>query len=119
VAGIIIYYAHSIALYDTPQEARDVALLGDLGFEVYNPNNEKDAAGYKTFGMKHFQDIVQNCMALAFRANPDGSINTGVAEEIELARNSHQLVIELPSGVSRRKLTVQQTRELLREQGVR
>lgn len=33
-----VYYAHSLHLYNTPQEKRDIELLEKLGFEVLNPN---------------------------------------------------------------------------------
>lgn len=116
----IVYYAHSIALYGTEQEKRDLATLRNLGFEVVNPNAPEHDAGYKRDGMDHFEKIVKwGSDTLAFRANPDGSINAGVALEIKWALEANHPVIELPANLSRRSLTVEQTRALLREQGWR
>jgi hypothetical protein len=114
-----VYYAHSIALYNTAQEKRDEATLEALGFVVVNPNKPEHDTGYKARGMDYFEDVVRNCAALAFRANPDGSINAGVAREIEMATRFGMQVFELPCGISRRVLTVGQTRSYLAEQGAR
>lgn len=117
----MIYYAHSIVLYNTLQEERDIQLLERLGFEVYSPNNEEDAEGYKIFGMGHFRTLIQDhkIKSLAFRANTDGTINAGIAKEIGFARECGKSVIELPSGITRRTLNVEETREVLLEQGAR
>jgi hypothetical protein len=115
-----VYYAHSIAIYNTPQEARDIDTLTKLGFEVVNPNAPEHEAGYKRMGMDYFTAMIRDCDALAFRANPDGTINAGIAKEIEDALDEPSLpVFELPSGINRRTLTVGQTRATLREQGAR
>lgn len=107
-----VYYAHCMTIYNT-QEQRDVLMLQRLGFEVVNPNG-------KVWGMDHFLDIVENEVdAVAFRALPDGSIPAGVAQEVERARACDKPVFELPTGVLRRTLTVEQTREVLKESGQR
>jgi hypothetical protein len=59
--------------------------------------------------------MAANCDLIAFRALPDGSITCGVAKEIKMGPP----VIELPSGVTRRTLTMQQTLETLAELGER
>jgi hypothetical protein len=56
---------------------------------------------------------------LAFRALPDGTIPSGVAQEIKWAGEAGIPVIELPSAVNRRTLTLDQTREYLKEIGQR
>lgn len=115
-----IYYAHSIALYNSKQEARDVETLSLLGFEVVNPNAQEHDVGYKRSGMLYFETLIRDCAALAFRANPDGTINAGVAAEVAYAGRDPALpIIELPSGVYRRTMTVDYTRAYLREQGIR
>lgn len=114
-----IYYAHCIALYGTPQEERDVATLKSLGFEVINPNAPEHDAGYKSEGMPYFYAIVTECDALAFRANPDGAVPAGVAKEVGWAQAAGHPVIELPGGVIRRTLDVDETREYIREVGAR
>lgn len=113
-----IYYAHSLSLYDTAQEARDIMTLKKMG-EVINPNSDEHQNGYKLSGMDYFDDVVAKCDALAFRAHPDGAIPTGVLKEINFAMNRYLPIIELPSGIERRSLTVSQTREYLRESGQR
>lgn len=114
-----VYYARSIALYDTPQGVRDIAMLSSLGFHVLDPDNPQSEAGYEREGMTYFRTMIEQADVLAFRANPDGSINAGVAQEIEWAEQLGRPVIELPCGIKRRTLTVDQTRAHLREQGAR
>jgi len=116
-----VYYAHPQSLYYTPQEARDVALLKSMGFEVVNPSDQKyvdQIAGMinSEDKMQFFVDLVNTCDILAFRSFPDGSIPAGVAQEIKQATSA---VIELPSGVTRRTLSVEATREVLTELGQR
>jgi hypothetical protein len=63
-----IYYAHCIAIYDTPQEQRDIETLQQLGFEVVNPNCPESANGYKVLGMEYFRQFADTCDAIAFRS---------------------------------------------------
>lgn len=114
-----VYHARSISIYGTPQDERDRALLGALGFDVVDPNQPSHQEGYAREGMNHFTRTVTECSALAFRAHPDGSIPAGVAKEIATAQDWNIPVIELPHGIQRRALTVEQTREYLCEVGHR
>jgi hypothetical protein len=115
-----IYYAHCLALYHTPQEARDIVILQLLGFDVENPNQLKHQDGYKSAGsMDYFKELVDDCDAVAFRALPDGSIPGGVALEVQHAIDTGKPVIELPCGFKRRSLDVDLTREYLRDAGQR
>jgi hypothetical protein len=65
--------------------------------------------------MKFFVQLASECDLIAFRALPDGSITAGVVLEIKAGPP----VIELPSGINRRTLTIQQTLETLQESGQR
>jgi hypothetical protein len=138
-----IYYAHCMAIYNTPQENRDVETLEDLGFIVYNPNNPVDNA--RCSEIRHnfvppseqprsgifystasdeimgevFKPAVEGCDALAFRALPDGRIPAGVFKEIQWAREAGIPRIELPSGVGSRSMSIDATREYLTEMGQR
>ncbi len=117
-----IYYAHCLALYNTPQEGRDLSTLYGLGFEVVNPNKEEHQAGYKYIGdtpMGYFTELVLSCQALAFRALPDGSIPSGVDMEIKAAQKALMPIIELPSACLKRALTYSETKEYLFEVGQR
>lgn len=121
-----IYYAHCIAIYSTPQEVRDMKTLRDLGFSVVNPNTpEVDAEVKRLKGigtgdyMWLFKDIIEKCDALAFRSLPDGRIPAGVLQEILWAREANKLVIELPSNMLHRKMSLESTREYLLEVGKR
>lgn len=117
------YYAHSMHLYDTKQEARDILLLGQLGFDVVNPNSEEIQKGLEAYdgpiNMMYFEDVVIDCDLLAFRALPGGKIGSGVAQEIQWMLRTGRPVIELPSGLEQRGLTYEQTAEMLRETGQR
>ena len=122
------YYAHCMAIYNTPQESRDVALISGLGFEVVNPNNlevENDMIRIKQDGtltddkFDYFRRFSKECDVICFRALPDGSIPSGVAKEIEYFQEENKPILELPSGISRRGINKEQTREYLREVGQR
>lgn len=114
-----VYYAHCTAIYNTPQEARDISTLQMLGFAIDNPNCSECAEGYANISMEFFRSIVANADALAFRALPDGSIPAGVATEIQMAIDLGKPVFELPSCVLRRSLSVDVTRQYLKEVGSR
>ena len=114
-----VYYAHAMSLYNTPQETRDVDTLRMLGFTVLNPNQPKHQLGANREGMEYFKGLVLSCQLLAFRALPDGAISSGVVLEIAWAMETKTPVIELPSSILRRCLTIDQTREYLREIGQR
>lgn len=116
---MLIYYAHALNLYGTPQEKRDVELLENLGFKVYNPNCEEGDIIAKTKGMAGFKTLVDRCGALAYRALPDGRIPSGVVKEIEWARASFKPVIELPYNFLSRQMTVEETAAYLAEIGQR
>ena len=112
-----VYYAHCMALYNTPQEKRDVVLLRKLGFEVVNPNTKECDQGAKLYGMHYFKRFAKTCDLVAFRALPDGAIPSGVALELEWFKELSKPVIELPSGVERRGISREATRQYLREVG--
>jgi hypothetical protein len=116
---LIVYYAHCIAIYDTPQEKRDVDTLEALGWIVINPNCAACKIGYRKEGMAFFHRFAETCDIIAFRALPDGSIPLGVAGEIAMFKEKNKLVIELPSAVGRRILSLSNTREYLLECGQR
>lgn len=124
MGDIKIYYAHSLALYGTAQERRDVELLELLGFEVENPNQLEHAQGYmkikKEGGnpMDYFVRLVTTCDALAFRGLPTGHIPAGVYKEIRTAENNAMPVFELPCFFNR-AVGVEETRQFLREIGER
>jgi hypothetical protein len=137
-----VYYAHCMAIYDTPQERRDLQTLALLGFEVVNPNSPEinarcdalraevrkwnddalpDASPeyFRDAGSEVMQTIfkplVEFCDAVIFRALPDGSIPAGVAQELRWGIGP---VLELP-GSLRRTLSVADTKQYLHEVGQR
>ena len=116
-----VYYAHCTSIFDSSQEERDLVLLRRMGWDVYNPNNEECSRGYEREGMEFFGQLLSSGRfdALVFRALPDGSIPAGVMSEINIAKKNVMPVMEIPSGLSRRGLSVDQTREYLREVGSR
>jgi hypothetical protein len=114
-----IYYAHPLSIYDTAQEQRDLALLKFLGHTVLNPNSPEADAGYKAKGMAYFEEATVTCEAIFFRAFPDGRLPAGVAKEISYFQKRGLPILELPTGISRRTLSVEATREFLSEDGFR
>lgn len=120
-----VYYAHSIHVYNTPQEKRDITLLESLGFEVYNPNNEEARLGlekWKSDGkhtMWFFKKLIDDCDFLAYRSHPDLSIPSGVFFEIQHAIEKKKQIIELPTITSKRVLTYEDTLKYLEYNGQR
>lgn len=127
-----VYYAHSLHLYGSPQEKRDIELLQSLGFEVVNPSDkphcdkcselreqisEYDIASEAI--MLYFMDVVDSCDAVAYRAHVDGKIPGGVGMEIKHAWEGNKPVIELPTFLESRFLDRKQTREYLKYLGER
>lgn len=114
-----VYYAHCMALYDTPQEQRDIDTLKKLGYEVCNPNCTKYKKSWKNLGMAFGEQLVAECDVFAFRALPDGRIPSGVFKELEWAMEQNKPVIELPSGIFYREMNIKQTANYLQEIGQR
>jgi hypothetical protein len=115
----ICYYAHSVALYGTKQEERDLETLWRLGFEVENPATPFHSDNYAIKGMDYFKNIIEACDVLAFRAHVDLYIGAGVAKEIGWAKDAGLPIIELPSVMSSRMIDIEQTKEYLKEVGQR
>jgi len=109
-----VYYAHCMSIDNTPQEKRDIVLLESLGFEVVNPNDPKHQKGYHK--MDYFIKLSSKCDILAFRGLPDGRIPAGVAAEISSFTGC---IIELPSSLHCRRMSVEEIREYLMEVGQR
>lgn len=127
-----VYYAHSLSLYGTPIEKKDVELLEVLGFEVVNPNTEghqKKCEEIRASNpsteitshliMSYFEGVAGDCDAVAFRAHIDGKIPAGVGKEVTKAMNAGKPVIELPNLVRSRFLEVGETRQYLHYLGQR
>jgi hypothetical protein len=113
------YYAHCKAIYGTPQEDRDMALIASIGFEPVNPNAPEFAEGWRTRGMEYKNHFADTCDLIIFRGLPDGRIPAGVAKEIETFQARKKPVLELPAGVMGRCMCVEETREYLAEVGER
>jgi len=122
-----IYYAHSMHIYNTPQELRDIELLTKMGYEVINPNKSKTQAEYddyvmingKNDSMKYFEYLIDKCDLLAYRSHVDLKIPSGVGYEIKYAIEKEKLIFELPTLVSERFLSLDDTRAYLRYNGQR
>ncbi len=113
------YYARPLSLYRTPQEDRDKETIRLIGYEPIKINKPELQAAAKKHGMEVFQELVQETKALFFRGFIDGSIGAGIAKEIAWAREAGLPIIELPSNIGRRTLSVEDTRALLHELGQR
>ena len=123
-----VYYAHPVSLYDTKVEKRDIELLQKLGFEVVNPNAPEHTAAYgqrkrdgitKDNGFEYFVELAATCDLCAFRAFPSGDIGSGVGKEVASFIFADKPVIELPTGVMRRTMPIELTKEVLRDSGAR
>jgi hypothetical protein len=109
-----VYYAHGMLHYDSELEQEDVKMLKTMGFEVENPNhidNEREYIRTKDFNV--FLNLVKSCNILAFRSVA-GKITAGVGKEIQFAKELGMPVIELPTLLSDRFLTIEETIEYFR-----
>jgi hypothetical protein len=115
-----LYYAHFIGIYNTKQEQRDMEMLQNIfpNYIIINPNIEEHQIGCKENGMKYFEDIVKDCDLLVFRGCVNGKIPAGVHKEVQCAKNNNIPIIELPCLINR-AMSVDDTREMLMELGVR
>jgi len=113
------YYARPINLYNSEQDKRDIKLIQDLGFELVNPNKEELQQRYKQEGMDVFLQAVAECGVILFRSFPDLKISAGVKKEIDKAIELGLPVVELPTVIESRILSVDDTRNYLKYLGYR
>lgn len=128
-----VYYAHFMGIYNTPQEERDIKTLETLDLLVYNPNMphvQKECSEafpkspytdeeYVKIFHNIFEPKVAACDIFAFKAMPDGRIPGGVFMELKVAQRLKKIIIELPSGTHARGMGKDDTREYLKDIGVR
>lgn len=116
-----VYYAHCMAIYDTPQEMRDIELLKKMGFEILNPNTKEhqEKASKVSNKMEYFAGLVKSCHGIVFRGLPGGVISAGVKYEIDVAKFNGIPVLEIPSFFNRGYLTPDETLDYYREAGKR
>jgi nucleoside 2-deoxyribosyltransferase len=121
-----VYYAHSVHLYNTEQEKRDIILLESLGFNVFNPNTEYIQQDIKKLReksndsvMEYFDNVIDVCDILAFRSHLDGKIPSGVGYEIKYALKTGKPVFEIPLLFEKRFLSRDETKEYLKILGNR
>lgn len=122
----LAYYAHSVHLYNTEQEKRDIAILESLGFIVINPNQphvQEIVEIIKKVSpenvMTCFDIIIDKCDVLAFRSHLDGKIPSGVGYEIKYALSKNKPVFEIPLLFENRFLSYNETKEYLKLLGNR
>lgn len=119
------YYAHCQAIYGTPQEERDQETIRNLGYEpiAFGLEIQEAADKAKKDGFNPMREVffplVETSEVLFFRALPDGRVPAGVMGEIIEASRLNIPVLELPSGLMSREMSIEQTREYLREIGQR
>lgn len=124
-----VYYAHSMHLYGTPQEQRDVELLESMGFTVVNPNNPKVQKDVEVFKltqspgtgnvMNLFKKLIETCDILAYRSHVDLRIPSGIMFEVDYAIEINKPVFELPTLTTQRRMTYEETVEYLKYNGQR
>ena len=113
------YYARPISIYGTKQDERNIAMLKKAGFDILDPNQDEHQERYKTEGMELFTNLVKECDMLAFASFPCLSIPAGVKKEIDTAYEIGLPVFEIPTILSGRILSVEDTREYLKLTGIR
>jgi hypothetical protein len=113
------YYARPISLYNSFQDLRDIKTIEDLGFELLNPNKEELHNRYQKEGMSVFLEAVKECDVLFYRSFPDLKISAGVQKEINQAIENNCIILELPTLIENRVLSVEDTRNYLKYLGNR
>jgi hypothetical protein len=113
------YYARPISLYSSFQDLRDIKIIKDLGFELLNPNKEELQNRYKIEGMNVFLESVKECDIFFYRSFPDLKISAGVQKEIDQAIDNNCIILELPTLIESRVLSVEDTRNYLKYLGHR
>jgi len=96
----IIYYAHCMTTYNTPQEQEELALLKahfDNGL-IFNPN--RDWIQFDTNPMKLCLELVADDIitGVAFGTVDGGYVGAGVYAEIRAAQKRYKPVYEIRSG---------------------
>ena len=120
-----VYYAHSLHIYDTPQETRDINLLEKLGYEVINPNTKEIQEEIARINLENpeymdiFDNIIAECDLVAFRSHTDLKIPQGVWKEIGYANKRNIPIIELTTITDSRELSINETRQYLHYNGQR
>ena len=119
------YYAHTMLSYGSTIEKKDIETLEKLGFEVLNPNQEWIQEEVKQYieengrdkTMDYFKKLIDTCEVVAFRANPDGNILSGIAFELKYSAEKSKPIIELPSSMFDRMWDYPKTKQYLIEVG--
>jgi hypothetical protein len=117
----LAYYARPIVIDGSQQELLDIETIRRIGYEPYPFEEQREQAKqqYITEGLSIYKDYVRQSDLLVFRAFPDGSIGAGVAQEIAWAEEFVLPILELPRQLRRRSMSIDDTRQLLKEMGRR
>lgn len=114
------YYARSIDQYDKEHDNHCIKELENLGFEVVDPNKFFTKEEYDEKGMQMFFDRIKDCDVFFFKSiYQGGKITAGVFKEYCYAQELGIPAYEIPFNVSIRSLTVEGTRQYLKDKGVR
>jgi len=110
----LAYFARPVVNFGTEQDKKDIEMIESLGYTVIDITTPEVKLMYQLHGMSVFEPLVKKSSVVFFRAFLSGSIGAGVYKEVCWARDARKPVLELPTGVSDRALTVEQTRLKLR-----
>lgn len=94
----MVYYAHSMCIYNTERERRELKFLSSIFRSVLNPNDYKDSAG-----MGFFLNLVSEC-GIVVCSEYKRFIGKGVFMEINSALKSNKQVFCLRNTRGRWKL---------------
>ena len=118
-----VYFARCIEQYGKEEDSEDIINFMKLGFGIIDPKEFFDKETYDDIGMQHFYNHIKKADVFAFRSLPTGNITAGVSKEIHYAHNINIPVLELnQNNMQRRRmrtLSVEETREYLKQKGVR
>lgn len=113
------YFARCITDYNTDHDKYCIEDIEGLGFEIVDPNEFFTQEEYDKRGMEMFFERIEKCDVFFFKGLPDRKVTAGVFKEMLHALGHNLPIFEIPFNVAERTMSVDETRQHLKEKGVR
>lgn len=126
-----IYYARPIWHYDKGQDTTVLEILNRMPITVIDPNQEKYQKEYEERGMDVFLELVENSDMFVFKRTINGNITPGVYKEMLKAQECKIPIFDITdlqsfnlgfsnwSKIRGRVLSVEKTRQIIKDYGIR
>lgn len=113
------FYSRPINLYGTLEDQRNIDSIKSLGYEVIDTESEEIQAEYSRKGMDVFFDLIKNTDVLFFKCALNMQITQGVYKHIVFASDNGIPVLEIPTILNARVMSLEDTRKYLQLTGKR